>query len=118
MPLRSAATLYCVNKSTLCWYYKSSAVPLATFHEKLDKLYSKYHLPADCVYNTDETGLLNVQQKCLKVLSPNGAKQLGATISQERGQLVTMVRTLNAIRSIIPLGKALRWCSTRTIACC
>ncbi|KAK2714230.1 hypothetical protein QYM36_008710 [Artemia franciscana] len=52
---------------------------VAAFYVKLDKLYSKHHFPADHVYNMDETGLLNVQQKCLKVLSPNGAQQLGAS---------------------------------------
>jgi len=55
---------------------------VATFYEKL---HSKIHFPAGRVYNIDETDLLNVQQKWLKVMSPNGAKQLGATTLEERG---------------------------------
>ncbi|XP_065557820.1 uncharacterized protein LOC136025761 [Artemia franciscana] len=73
-----------------------------TFYKHLEELQSKFHFPADRIYNMDETGLSNVQQKCRKVLSPKGVKQLGATTSQERGKLVTMVGTINAMGSFIP----------------
>ncbi|KAK2716047.1 hypothetical protein QYM36_010577 [Artemia franciscana] len=73
-----------------------------TFYKHLEELQSKFHFPADRIYNMDETGLLNVQQKCRKVLSLKGVKQLGATTSQERGKLVTMVGTINAMGSFIP----------------
>ncbi|KAK2721384.1 hypothetical protein QYM36_003611 [Artemia franciscana] len=68
-----------------------------TFYKHLEELQSKFHFPADRIYNMDETGLSNVKQKCRKVLSPKGVKQLGATTSQERGKLVTMVGTINAM---------------------
>ncbi|KAK2710067.1 hypothetical protein QYM36_013666 [Artemia franciscana] len=73
-----------------------------TFYKHLEELQSKFHFPADRIYNMDETGLSNVQQKCRKVLSPKGVKQLGATTSQERGKLFTMVGTINAMGSLIP----------------
>ncbi|KAK2709283.1 hypothetical protein QYM36_013073 [Artemia franciscana] len=37
-----------------------------TFYKHLEELQLKFHFPADCIYNMDETGLLNVQQKCRK----------------------------------------------------
>ena len=51
----------------------------------------------------DKTGLKNVQQKCPKVMSPIGAKRIGATTLQEKGTLVTMVGTLDAMEISIPM---------------
>ena len=77
-------------------------VAVDTFYRNLGELYSKYKFPASRIFNLDETGLTNVQTKCQRVLSPKGVKQLGATTSQKRGKLVTMVGTINAMGGFIP----------------
>ena len=79
-----------------------SIVLLLTLFIGIGELYSKYKFPASRIFNLDETGLTNVQTKCQRVLSPKGVKQLGATTSQERGKLVTMVGTINAMGGFIP----------------
>jgi hypothetical protein len=85
MKRHSRISLHRPESSSLHCNLGFSCDAVATFYEQLDKLYSEYYFPADHIYKMDETGLLNVQQKCLKVLSPNGTKQLGATILKEQG---------------------------------
>ena len=53
------------------------------------------------IYNLDETGVTTVQ-KPGKVVSVIGKKQVGATASQERGELVTLCCATNAIGNSIP----------------
>lgn len=56
--------------------------------------------PTD-IYNLDETGLTTVQVPC-KVVSTKGKKQVGATASQERGELSTLCCAASANGGFIP----------------
>lgn len=53
------------------------------------------------IYNCDETGIVTVQ-RCCKIVAKKGVKQLGATASQERGTLVTLCCSVNAVGNFIP----------------
>ena len=53
------------------------------------------------IYNVDETGIVTVQ-KPSKIVAEKGVKQVGATVSQERGNLVTLCCGVNAIGNAIP----------------
>lgn len=48
------------------------------------------------VYKVDETGITVVQHKCSKIISVKGKKQVFASISLERGKLVTIVTCMIA----------------------
>ena len=52
-------------------------------------------------YNVDETGVVTVQ-KPRKIVAENGAKQVDATVSQERGNLVTLCCVVNVLGNAIP----------------
>ena len=71
------------------------------FFDKLDDLYSRHRYGPESVYNCDETGLTTVQRP-VKVIAAKGSKQVGAVTSQERGQLVTVCCTVNALGNTIP----------------
>ena len=71
------------------------------FFDKLDDLYNRYRYGPESVYNCDETGLTTVQRP-VKVIAAKGSKQVGAVTSQERGQLVTVCCTVNALGNTIP----------------
>ena len=53
------------------------------------------------IYNVDETGVVTVQ-KPRKIVAEKGLKQVGATVSQERGNLVTLCCAVNALGNAIP----------------
>ena len=53
------------------------------------------------MYNLDETGITAVQ-KPGKVVSTTGKKQVGATTSQERGELTTLCCAISATGTHIP----------------
>jgi helix-turn-helix, Psq domain len=53
------------------------------------------------IYNVDETGIVTVQKPC-KIVAEKGVKQVGATVSQERGTLVTLCCGVNALGNAIP----------------
>ena len=53
------------------------------------------------IYNLDETGVTTVQNPG-RVVSVLRKKQVGATASQERGELVTMCCAINAIGNSLP----------------
>lgn len=71
------------------------------FFDNLNELYSRHGYGPEAVYNCDETGLTTVQRPT-KVIAAKGIKQVGAVTSQERGQLVTVCCTINAIGNTIP----------------
>ena len=71
------------------------------FFDKLDDLYSRHRYGPEAIYNCDETGLTTVQRP-IKVIAAKGSKQVGAVTSQERGQLVTVCCTVNALGNTIP----------------
>ena len=61
----------------------------------------RYQFPPHSIYNVDETGLTTVH-KPPKVIASRGEKQVGQITSAERGTLVTVVGTINAIGNSIP----------------
>ena len=62
--------------------------------------YSATLLPQN-IYNLDETGVTTVQ-KPGKVISVMEKKQVGATASQKRGELVTLFCVVNTIGNSVP----------------
>ena len=55
----------------------------------------------ESIFNVDETGATTVQTP-KSIMAEKGRKQLGSVVSAERGQLVTLVCTINAIGNSIP----------------
>ena len=53
------------------------------------------------IYNVDETGVVTVRKPC-KIVAERGVKQVGATVSQERGTLVTLCCGVDALGMFIP----------------
>lgn len=66
-------------------------------------MYSRHTFgPEDVgLYNCDETGLTPVQRP-IKVIACRGMKQVGSMTSQERGRLVTICCTINALGNAVP----------------
>ena len=71
------------------------------FFENLETVYSRHTFGPEDVYNCDETGLTTVQRPT-KVIARRGTKQVGSMTSQERGQLVTVCCTINALGNTVP----------------
>ncbi|KAJ8910912.1 hypothetical protein NQ315_014246 [Exocentrus adspersus] len=64
-------------------------------------IYAKYPtLNASRIYNTDETALTTVQGSS-KIIAQKGQRQIGQVTSSERGTLVTMCGTINAMGNCI-----------------
>ena len=61
----------------------------------------KHKFAAGRIYNVDETGLLT-SHKPPKVITCKGEKQVGQIVSADRGVLVTMCGSVNAIGNSIP----------------
>ncbi|XP_067944474.1 uncharacterized protein [Watersipora subatra] len=71
------------------------------FFDKLKEVTARFQILPQNIYNLDETGVTTVQNPG-KVISVMGKKQVGATASQERGELVTMCCAVNAIGNSLP----------------
>ncbi|KAF2883177.1 hypothetical protein ILUMI_22994 [Ignelater luminosus] len=72
------------------------------FFAKYEQLLQRFHYDPESIYNTDETALTTVQDS-IKVLATTGQKQVGQVTSTERGTLITMCGTINALgNSILP----------------
>ncbi|GBM67617.1 hypothetical protein AVEN_116578-1 [Araneus ventricosus] len=71
------------------------------FLENLLELYSKYEFPPESIWNTDETGILNVMNPP-KVIAEKGRKKVRQTVSAERGEYATMLSFINATGSQVP----------------
>ena len=65
------------------------------------------------MFNIDETGVTTVQRPT-KVVAQKGIKQVGAIVSQERGQLVTVAVAVNAVGNCIPPYSYFRGLVTET----
>lgn len=72
-----------------------------SFYDNLKVVMDRYGFSPQDIYNLDETGVTTVQ-KPRKVVSSLGKKQVGASTSQERGELVTMCCAINASGTHIP----------------
>ena len=71
------------------------------FYTKLASVIDRHKLTGAQIYNVDETGITTVQ-KPRSIVAPKGVKQVGALTSGERGALVTMCLSVNAIGNVIP----------------
>ena len=67
----------------------------------LERLYLREALTPARIWNVDEMGCTTVQ-KPSKVIASTGVKQVGAIVSAERGQLVTVCCAVSAIGNTVP----------------
>nr|XP_047138897.1 uncharacterized protein LOC124814861 [Hydra vulgaris] len=74
---------------------------VASFFSNLQHCMQKYLFSPNDIWNMDETAVTTVQQP-KKVIAKKGLKQVGAITSAERGTLVTLACTINAIGNSIP----------------
>ena len=71
------------------------------FYDNLGEEMDKYQFSPQNIHNTDESGCTTVQ-KPKDVVTERGKKQVGAITSAERGELVTVVYTINAAGNVLP----------------
>lgn len=71
------------------------------FFKNLKDVLTRFKFKPVNIYNLDETGITNVHA-FPRVISEKGRKQVGQITSQERGTLVTVCCTVNAIGNALP----------------
>ncbi|CAG2199907.1 unnamed protein product [Mytilus edulis] len=71
------------------------------FFTKLGEVMDRYKFNASDIWNIDETGITTVQ-KPSKTVGAKGVKQVGGITSAERGYLVTVCGSVNAIGNTVP----------------
>ena len=76
-------------------------VNVANFFNKLESVYAREQFTPDRIWNIDETGCTTVQ-KPTKIVAATGIKQVGAIVSAERGQLVTVCCAVSATGNSVP----------------
>ena len=74
---------------------------VGAFFDNLLDVCQRYKFQAHQIYNVDETGVQTVHSPG-KVIAERGAKQVGQVTSAERGTLVTVCCTVNAIGTFLP----------------
>ena len=74
---------------------------VSAFFDNLSAVLERHNFGPENVFNIDETGITTVQRRS-KVVAQKGVKQVGAIVSQERGQLVTVAVAVNAVGNCIP----------------
>ena len=74
---------------------------VAKFFDILMEVYARDQYGPERIWNVDETGCTTVH-KPAKVLATTGAKQVGAIVSAERGQLVALCCAVNAVGNSVP----------------
>lgn len=72
-----------------------------SFFENLKIVTEKSKFPNERIINIDESGITTVLQ-APKVVAPAGVKQVGQTVSAERGELVTICAIVDALGNTIP----------------
>ncbi|CAH2000290.1 unnamed protein product [Acanthoscelides obtectus] len=72
------------------------------FFNLLGSVLPKVGFNPAAIYNVDETGITTVQHKHAKVISLKGKRQVAALTATERGALVTIVTSMNAVGRYIP----------------
>ncbi|XP_067931002.1 uncharacterized protein [Watersipora subatra] len=106
---RQAALNYGVPRTTLKRYILASSPEkqkIGTY-----KGVTRYKFMPKDIYNTDESRFATVQTPG-KVVSSLGKKKVGATTSQERGELTTIACTINAAGNALQpfyIFKRVRW---------
>ena len=76
-------------------------VNVANFFNKLESVYAREQFTPDRIWNIDETGCTTVQ-KPTNIVAATGIKQVGAIVSAERGQLVTVCCAVSANGNSVP----------------
>lgn len=71
------------------------------FYDNLAKVMDKHQFSPEDIHNLDETGCTTVQSPG-DVVTEKGKKQVGSATSAERGELVTVVYTINASGNLHP----------------
>ena len=74
---------------------------VALFNDNLDRLYLRDSLTPARIWNLDETGC-TIVQKPSRIIGSTEVKQVGAVVSAERGQLVTICCAVSAIGNMVP----------------
>lgn len=71
------------------------------FFDNLSKVLEKHKFEPQNVWNMDETGITTVQTP-ERIVARRGERQVGAVTSAERGTLVTLACSINALGNTIP----------------
>lgn len=71
------------------------------FYDNYKKVLRKYNFTPDRIFNLDETNIMTVVQ-APNVIAQTGIKQVGQSVSAERGQLINMYGIGNAIGNSLP----------------
>ncbi|CAG4932395.1 unnamed protein product [Colias eurytheme] len=71
------------------------------FFNNYEKVLQRDNYSPDRIYNLDETNIMTVVQ-APNVIARTGQKQVGQSVSAERGQLITMCGIVNALGNTIP----------------
>ena len=71
------------------------------FYDKYESVLQRDGFTPDKIWNVDETGCTTVQ-KPRKIIAAIGVKHVGAVVSAERGQLVTLCGAVSATGNMIP----------------
>ncbi|XP_063216845.1 uncharacterized protein LOC134527825 [Bacillus rossius redtenbacheri] len=74
---------------------------ISSFFDNLDKVLSKHKFSSSRIINVDESGISTVLP-APKVVAPTGCKQVGQTVSGERGEQVTFVGIVSAAGKAFP----------------
>ncbi|XP_040570832.1 uncharacterized protein [Lepeophtheirus salmonis] len=82
-------------------------VTVAELFSNLSDVYNRYKFSPQDVYNIDETGFTTIQALSIAV-SQVGKKPVWSVTSGERGQLVTVLCSINAGASAIPCSMCFR----------
>lgn len=74
---------------------------VGNFFENLKSLLQRFNFGPDQNWNVDETGITTVH-KPKKIVACRGLKQVSKVTSGERGQLITVYGSINAIGNLPP----------------
>lgn len=77
-------------------------VAVEKFFNFLGNVYDEHQLTPDRIYNCDETGVSVVPKTKSKIIAKRGRKQVGAIVSAERGQTVTVEICFSAAGNYMP----------------
>lgn len=76
-------------------------VNVKEFFDNYERAVKAGAFTAENIYNLDETGISTVLQ-APNVVAKLGARQVGQTVSGERGSMITMCMTINAVGNTVP----------------